>query len=485
MKVKAVFVFLIVLFLGCSPSTEKQQPSDNLPITTHAVTDAYDGWRLGMQLWSFNKYSFFEAVEKTADLGLTWIQAYPGQKLSDTEPDLRFDHSLTAEQRQTVKDFIRSKGMRLVNYGVVGLSTDEVENRKVFDFAKDMGIELIITEPKDEAAWDVIEKLCEEYNIKAAVHNHPKPSHYWNPDKALEICKDRSPLIGVCADVGHWMRSGVDPIEAIQKLEGRIHDFHFGDLNEFGVREAHDVAWGTGVADVEAIMQEMHRQNYQGTVCVEFEHNWLKSVPAIRQSLRYFNKVAQSINPSGWQNLFTDDLSNASLKPGTWEIDENGILALNGGGYIWTNEQFGNFILDLEFKLSEGANSGVFFRAGDLANYVHTSIEVQIHESTDGSKYGSCGSIYDCLGAKEDVVKKAGEWNRFTITCLDNKIYVVQNGVQIIDMDLNDWTEAGKNPDGTANKFKTAYKDMPRNGFIGLQDHGNPIWFRNLRIKKI
>ena len=83
------------------------------------------------------------------------------------------------------------------------------------------------------------------------------------------------------------------------------------------------------------------------------------------------------------------------------------------------------------------------------------------------------------------MVKPAGQWNRYTITCKANKIYVILNGEQIIDMDLDLWTEAGKNPDGTPNKFKMAYKDMAREGHIGFQYHGQPIWFRNIRIKPL
>ena len=96
-----------------------------------------------------------------------------------------------------------------------------------------------------------------------------------------------------------------------------------------------------------------------------------------------------------------------------------------------------------------------------------------------------CGAIYDCLAPSKDMTKPAGEWNRYTITCMDNKIYVVYNGEQIIDMDLNLWSEPHKNPDGTRNKFRNAYIDMPREGHIGFQDHGQPVWFRNLKIKKL
>ena len=91
--------------------------------------------------------------------------------------------------------------------------------------------------------------------------------------------------------------------------------------------------------------------------------------------------------------------------------------------------------------------------------------------------------MYDCLSPSKAAQKKAGEWNHYVITCLDNKIYVNLNGQDIIDMDLNQWTEAHKNPDGTRNKFTTAYKDMPRVGQLGFQYHGNPVWFKNLKIK--
>ncbi|MFC1555910.1 DUF1080 domain-containing protein, partial [candidate division KSB1 bacterium] len=195
--------------------------------------------------------------------------------------------------------------------------------------------------------------------------------------------------------------------------------------------------------------------------------------------------VGASMNPSGWHDLFAQDLSNCELRESEnkWRFEE-GVLN-RGRGNIYTKEQYGDFILDLEYMVSEDANSGVLLRVGDIRNYVQTCIEVQIHETTDGGKYGSCGSIYDCMGPSKNVAKKAGEWNHYTITCKDNKIYVVLNGEQIIDIDLDKWTEPRMNPDGTKNKFTTALKDLPRNGALGLQDHGSPLWFRNLKIREI
>ncbi len=187
---------------------------------------------------------------------------------------------------------------------------------------------------------------------------------------------------------------------------------------------------------------------------------------------------------TGWKPLFNDNLSNAQYERGSWAY-ENGVLTRMGGGNIWTRERYGDFILDLEFKVDKGSNSGVLLRSGDPANYVQTSIEIQVHDTTDGGRYGMCGAVYDCLAPSETATKPAGEWNRYTITCKANKVSVVLNGIQIIDMDLNDWYQVRMNPDGTPNKFNTAMKNMPRVGNIGFQDHNDPVWFRNIRIKEL
>ncbi len=192
----------------------------------------------------------------------------------------------------------------------------------------------------------------------------------------------------------------------------------------------------------------------------------------------------KAVTDKGWQELLKPDLSTCIFPAGSW-IVEDGVLTWQGGGYIWTKERYGNFILDLEYRVSKDANSGIFLRTGDLDDPVQTGIEVQIHETGDGSRHGQCGAIYDCLSPRIDSQKKAGEWNRLTITCRDSKISVVQNGKQIIDMDLDLWTTPHLNPDGSRNKFKTAMKDMPREGHIGFQDHGRPVWFRALRIKEL
>ena len=190
------------------------------------------GWRLGMQAWSFNKFTFCEAVDKTACLGLRCIEAFPGQKFSKEQPEGVNEQS-SPELRKAIKQKLADAGVKLVNYGVCGLSTDVDKSRKIFEFAKDMGIETIVSEPAEDA-FDTVEKLCDEFEINVAIHNHPKPSFYWSPDTVLRVCKGRSKRIGACCDTGHWPRSGLNPIDCLKKLKGRIISFHFKDLNELG-----------------------------------------------------------------------------------------------------------------------------------------------------------------------------------------------------------------------------------------------------------
>jgi len=192
---------------------------------------------------------------------------------------------MSAEVRGEVQKKLADSGVKLVCFGVAGA------NRGTFEFAKQMGIETITSEPPFDA-FDEIDKLCEEFQINVAVHNHPEPSLYWNPDTVLEHCKGRSKRIGACADTGHWMRSGINPVDAIKKLEGRIISFHFKDLNKYGHQESHDVPWGAGQANVKAILEEVRRQGIKAVFSIEYEHNWLESLPEIAQCVKYFDQVA-------------------------------------------------------------------------------------------------------------------------------------------------------------------------------------------------
>ena len=200
----------------------------------------------------------------------------------------------------------------------------------------------------------------------------------------------------------------------------------------------------------------------------------------------------------GWITLFNGkDLTGWKMGSDKSWVVENGLISLSraqydgkehNSDYLWFDEVLGNVILEVEVKMPEQANSGIYLRTSDTQNPVPTGIEVQVANSFGRnmlSKTGTAGAIYDCLAPTENPLKAPGEWNQYRITCQNEKIIVELNNKKIIDMDLNQWSQPNKNPDGTKNKFSTALKDFARQGYFGFQDHGRPVWYRNIRLKKL
>src|SRR6266700_2920684 len=201
------------------------------------------GFALGCQAYTFNRFSVFEAIEKTAQAGGKVIEFYPGQKLSPEQPDVKWDHDASAEIIQKVKDQLAQHHLKAVNYGVVGIPKDEAGARKIFEFARKLGLYGITTESVESI--DTIEKLVKEYDVRVGFHDHPKradnPNYeMWDPHYILSVVKDRDRRIGSCADTGHWVRSGIKPVDAIRILKVRIMSSHLKDLNAF-LPSGHDV----------------------------------------------------------------------------------------------------------------------------------------------------------------------------------------------------------------------------------------------------
>ena len=195
----------------------------------------------------------------------------------------------------------------------------------------------------------------------------------------------------------------------------------------------------------------------------------------------------------GWADLLKKDLSNAEFPKGVWffKVDE---LTATQDKNLWTKKIYDNFILDLEFKTAEGTNSGVIVYCSDPKNWIPNSVEIQIADDhspkwSKKSKNWQCAAIFGHLGASKSMVKKPGEWNRYTITCHDKMIYVMLNGVQTTVMDMSKFIHQTRNPDGTPVPpwLKIPKAKLPTRGRIGFQGKhaGAPIWFRNIRIKEL
>ncbi len=190
--------------------------------------------------------------------------------------------------------------------------------------------------------------------------------------------------------------------------------------------------------------------------------------------------------------------------PKSWEIDKDGSVVcrmqktkdkngkerIRGMGYLWTKEEFSDFELSLEYKLSPGANSGIFYRT-DKDNPIHGGFEIQLMDNEGFQKKSNKArparklnaSFYDGVAPKGDYSKPVGQWNRCKLICEGPEVSFRLNGKLAFKINLDEWKEAGKNPDGSENKFKTALKDLPRKGRIGFQNHGQVVWYKNISIK--
>jgi Domain of Unknown Function (DUF1080) len=194
-----------------------------------------------------------------------------------------------------------------------------------------------------------------------------------------------------------------------------------------------------------------------------------------------------------WKPLFAADLSNAVKPDGVWTV-EDGVLTASKDQAIWTQESYGDAIIDLEFKTAEGTNSGVIVYASDIQKWIPNSVEIQIADDFAAEwqakpRSWQCAAIFGRLAAERSVVRKPGEWNRMTIFCKGKQIDVVLNDQHVTSLDMNRWTSAQKNPDGSdiPKWLSRPLAEFEPKGRIGLQGKhaGAPIWFRNLKLKPL
>ena len=266
-----------------------------------------------------------------------------------------------------------------------------------------------------------------------------------------------------------------------------------GQWNNFRIRMAGELVsvWLNDLLVVDDVPLENYWQRAAplpatGPIELQSHHTPLR-FRDIRLRRLSAHEVARIASAPRWRRLLSGtDLTGWLCKPGSWEVLDGVLTCRGGGGYVWSAEQFDDFVLDLEFRIPPKGNSGVFFRTADPRDPVQTGIELQILDSF-GQPPGrhQCGAIYDCLAPRVQAVRPAGEWNHLVLRCEGPQVRAWLNGVDIIDMNLDDWKTPRRNPDGSPNKFRTAYTDMPRRGHIGFQDHGAPVSFRNIFIKPL
>jgi sugar phosphate isomerase/epimerase len=273
-----LIVMGIVSMYACSSSPNKLTPKKL-------------GWKIGIQSYSFRKNTLFQAIDKVQQLGLHYIEVYPGQKVGGRiQGTTKWTNAnLDKAARLKIKTYLKEHGVKLISYGVVAPSS-KAQWDSLFVFANEMEIKVITASPKKDQLGYVA-KLGKKYNIKVAIHDEPRPLPWWNPDSTLAAIQSaNSPYVGVCADVGNWVRSNVKPLKAIKKLKGHIMELHMKNEKTWG-KPNEDVVWNKGVENMKGIVKSLHQQNFKGNVIVEYETNPKHNMDDITKSLKYFNKI--------------------------------------------------------------------------------------------------------------------------------------------------------------------------------------------------
>ena len=232
-----------------------------LALARGPIADAYAPYgdlRMGAQSYTFRSFSFEDALQKMHELDLRHVELFPGH----------LSHEATADVIKEAKAKMSDLNIHPDSYGVNGFSTDEGAARKIFDFGAELGMIALSADPSEDS-FDMLDKLVDEYKIPIAIHNHG-PHHKWGkPEVILEAVKDHHPLIGLCADTGHFLRADIDPIAAIKLLKGRVFGLHVKDF----ISEHEEVIAGDGNLDMKALVTELKAQNFQGVCSIEYEND--------------------------------------------------------------------------------------------------------------------------------------------------------------------------------------------------------------------
>lgn len=275
MKRKACIFILFILNLSFSG------------VSGQRVNPAKD-WKLGTAMYTFHQFSFPAALEKVDSAGVKYIE---GMTFHKSGPELK-DSLISQLSRQGIgklKKQVTEKGLKMESIYIGGGKTVE-SWKKEFELAKQFGVKFVTAEPPVRL-WDSIDSLAGVYGMKVAIHDHWKGvSAYWHPDSVLAAIKNH-PNFGACADLGHWPKSGIDPVEGVKKLSGHIIAIHLKDIAAFNDPKLTDVTVGTGIVNFPGVFAELKKQRFKGHIYIEKDvSNKPSNLPSVIESIKYYKK---------------------------------------------------------------------------------------------------------------------------------------------------------------------------------------------------
>jgi sugar phosphate isomerase/epimerase len=252
----------------------------------------------GIAAYTFRHLTAFEAIEKTKECGADVIEFFLWQKLSPEHPKVVLDMNLADEHIAALKAKLKASGVRAVNAYFNNAPFQDKAGAeagvgRLFEFARKLGLRGLTGEPAPEHL-DLVEKMVKRYDIQLCFHNHPKnpkkPDYMnWDPAYLLSLMKKRDPRMGFSVDTGHLSRSGLDTVEAVKLLKGRINSVHLKDVKE-ARHDSGDLPYGEGIGNIKGILAELKRQKFRGHVAVEYEHTTDKLMDDVKYCIGFIRR---------------------------------------------------------------------------------------------------------------------------------------------------------------------------------------------------
>ena len=292
----SIFLSLLTIYslTGCNGSSTSTTGADTSTVKTDSsmvTTGSTSGFKLGIQMWTFRMFSLSDALDKVDSSGIKNIEVFIGQNLGGGMSG-KYGLDMSAETLSRLKALLGKHGIQAVAMGVI-VPKNKSEWIKTFELAKNLGMSYVTAEPI-KSQWDMVDSLAGVYGIPVAIHDHPKPNMYWSPDSVLAAIQGH-PHIGSCADVGHWARNGLNPVDCLKKLDGHIIGVHLKDIVQFNNTSANDTVVSKGVIDFPAVLAELKRQNFKGMLSIEHESNWYHNLPDVMFTKNYYDSLIQKL----------------------------------------------------------------------------------------------------------------------------------------------------------------------------------------------
>jgi len=266
----------ILAFPGTQPSSASTSVDE--------TPDPLRGLKLGITSYSVRKMNLDDAIKATVRLGVRYISL----------KDFHLPLKSTSDQRREVSRKIKEAGLVLMGCGVIYMKNDESEIENAFEYARDAGIPTMVASP-DPAAMGIVDKMVKKYGTRVAIHNHgPEDKQYPTPDSVRKAIEGYDSRIGLCIDIGHTTRSGLNAAAEIRKHAPRLYEIHFKDVDR-PVAGGKTVEAGRGVIDIPAVLRALRDIGFQGNVALEFEKDADDPLTGMAESIGYARGVLRML----------------------------------------------------------------------------------------------------------------------------------------------------------------------------------------------